>query len=273
MHFTQVKLDPKSPPPPAMKPALLTSLFVLSLCATPQLSRADAAVVPDWALPGSATHNQVPPPAGFHRATQTYATPIGIFDGQSDVGSALVPSSASFDAGSQQYAIHSAGYNIWYNRDEFRYLWKKMSGDVSLAADISFPDPKGYDDRKVVLIIRQDLDDDSKEVMIALHGAGLAHLALRPEKNADIKEACRVEASSYPAGAAVKRLGIEKHGDSFTLYMSLAGEPLHPVGKTASLRLTEPFYVGVAFCSHLPATVDTGVLSKVVLENEAGKVR
>ncbi len=55
-------------------------------------------------------------------------------------------------------------------RDEFRYLWKKMSGDVSLAADITFPDPNGYGDRKAVLIIRQDLDDDSKEAFVALHG-------------------------------------------------------------------------------------------------------
>ena len=41
-----------------------------------------------------------------------------------------------------KYTINSAGYNVWYTRDEFRYLWKKMSGDVSLAADIAFPDPK-----------------------------------------------------------------------------------------------------------------------------------
>jgi len=33
-----------------------------------------------------------------------------------------------------------------------------------------------------------------------------------------------------------------------------------------------PFYVGIGFCSHLPATVDTAVVSDVVLKNEAGKV-
>jgi hypothetical protein len=35
----------------------------------------------------------------------------------------------------RQYTVTSAGYNIWYTRDQFRYLWKKMSGDVSFAAD------------------------------------------------------------------------------------------------------------------------------------------
>jgi len=31
--------------------------------------------------------------------------------------------------------------------------------------------------------------------------------------------------------------------------------------------------VGVGFCSHLPATPDTAVLSNVLLENSAGNVR
>ena len=99
-----------------------------------------------------------------------------------------MPGSASFDAATKQYTINSAGYNIWYTRDEFRYLWKKMSGDVSLAADIAFPDTNGYGDRKAVLIIRQDLDDDSKEAFVALHGAGMISLAQRPEKGVRVKD-------------------------------------------------------------------------------------
>ena len=54
--------------------------------------------VPDWALPGSATHKQVPPPSDFHRPTRTDNTRIGIFEGQSDVGAALVPGSSSYNA-------------------------------------------------------------------------------------------------------------------------------------------------------------------------------
>ncbi len=81
--------------------------------------------VPDWAQPGSPTHVQVPPPADFHRPSRNFDTPIGVFEGQSDIGSALVPGSATFDAATGQYTINSAGYNIWYSRDEFRYLWKK----------------------------------------------------------------------------------------------------------------------------------------------------
>ena len=247
-------------------------LLALAQFALPLFLGAQALDIPDWALPGSATHKQVPPPAGFHRATRTVEAPIGLFDGQSDIGGAVIPGSAAFDPATGKYTVTSAGYNIWYNRDEFRYLWKKMSGDVSLAADVSFPNPEGYGDRKAVFVIRQDLEDDSKEAMTALHGAGLIHLAQRPDKNANLKEAHRVQAGAHSSGAS-PRIGIEKRGDSFALFVSLNGEPMHQEGPSMTLHMDGPFFVGVGFTSHQPGTADSTVLSNVVLENAAGKVR
>ena len=121
---------------------LLTStLAAFAQTPTPQQSNPEA---PAWAYPGSPTHQQVAPPPDFHRPTRTFEQPIGIFTGQADIGSALVPGSASYDPATNAYTISSAGYNVWYTRDEFRYLFKRMSGDISLAADIAFPDPNGY---------------------------------------------------------------------------------------------------------------------------------
>ncbi len=270
-----------------MKCARQIFLLAPMLClATPllraQAPSAPAPIAPAWAYPGSATHVQVAPPPDFHRASKNFDTPIGIFQGQSDIGSALVPGSASYDAGTRQYTIQSAGYNVWYTRDEFRYLWKKMSGDISLAADIAYPDATGYGDRKAVLVIRQDLDDDAKEALVALHGAGMIHLAQRPEKNVRVKDMeYRIGGRGLPGGASpdslvtvnARRIGIEKHGDSFALFVSLDGEPMHQFGPPITLHLDGPFFVGIGFCSHLPDKSDTAVLSSVVLENSAGKVR
>jgi len=271
-----------------MKLAYRLPLPLLLLCGGSHLLRAQAPVAPAppaapaWAQPGSPTHVQVAPPADFHRPSTNFNTPIGLFEGQSDIGSALVPGGASYDAGTQQYTIESAGYNVWYTRDEFRYLWKKMSGDVSLAADIAFPDPKGYGDRKAVLIIRQDLEDDSKEAIVALHGAGMIQLAQRAEKDVRVKDMeYRVGVRGRPGGASpdslvsvfAQRIGIEKHGDSFALFVSLEGEPMHPFGPPINLHLDGPFYAGIGFCSHMPDKSDTAVLSNVVLENSAGKMR
>ncbi len=241
-----------------------------------------ASTAPAWAQPGSATHVQVAPPADFHRPSRNFEFPIGIFDGQSDVGGALLPGNASFDAAKRSYAINSAGYNVWYMRDEFRFLWKRMSGDVSLASDIAFPDPKGYGDRKAVLIIRQDLEDDSKEALVALHGAGMIQLAQRPGKGARIRDMeYRIGGRGLPGGetpdslvsVSARRIGLEKRGDAFTLLVSIAGEPMHPFGPPVTLHIEGPFYAGIGFCSHIPDRSDTAVLSNVVLENVAGSVR
>jgi hypothetical protein len=230
--------------------------------------------VPDWALPSGPNHKQYPPPPDFHRPTKTFDTPIGIFQGQSDIGGPLVPGSATYDASTKQYTINSAGYNIWYTRDEFRYVWKKMSGDVSFAADVSFPVPQDPPhDRKVVLVVRQDLDDDSKEIMTAEHGTGMVHLAVRTEKTALIKDMQYRIGGSLLQGVMPQRIGIEKHGDDFSLFISVKGEPMHQYGPSIHLHLDAPFYVGIGFCSHYPVTPDTGVFSNVRLANRAGKLR
>src|SRR5437867_10952092 len=115
-----------------VKNACRVLLPALMLSAAPHPAFAQNPVVPDWALPASPTHQQVSPPSDFHRPARTTNTPIGIFEGQSDVGAALVPGSSSYNAATRQYTITSAGYNVWYVRDECRFLWKKMYGDVSV---------------------------------------------------------------------------------------------------------------------------------------------
>jgi hypothetical protein len=272
-----------------MSPDFRLPVLALLLISTAHLAAAQATnppqspapAVPAWAQPGSATHTQVAPPPDFHRPSRNFDAPIGIFAGQSDIGSAVVPGDAHYDDSTKQYTITSAGYNIWYTRDEFRFLWKKLSGDVSIAADIAYPDPNGYGDRKAVLIIRQNLDDDCKEAMVALHGLGMIHLAQRPEKNVRIKDMeYRISGRGRPGGATpdslvavmARRIGIEKRGDAFVLFVSLEGEPMHQFGPPIILHLDEPFYAGIGFCSHLPDKPDTAVISNLVFQNSAGIV-
>jgi hypothetical protein len=111
----------------------------------------------------------------------------------------------------------------------------------------------------------------------------MIQLAQRPEKDARVKDMeYRIGSrGGLPGGrspddlvtAHATRIGIEKHGDAFAIYLSLAGEPMHQFGPPLQVHLDEPFYVGIGFCSHLPITPDTAVFSRVLLENAAGKVR
>ena len=165
--------------------AVVAALFVLpawaqsSMVPPPSPPGID---VPDWALPNSPTHKQIAPPQDFHRASVSFNKPVGQFENSTDVGGPLVPSSASYDAASKTYTISAAGYNIWYQRDEFHFLWKKMSGDVSLAGSVTWPNMDDFHDRKVALVIRDSLDDDSREIVAAQHGNGMVHIAWREDR-------------------------------------------------------------------------------------------
>jgi hypothetical protein len=259
-------LSAQAPAPPAPAPAT-----------------ADKPRAPEWAYPGTATRTQVAPPPDFRRPSTHFQIPLGIFEGQSDVGTAVVPGSASYDQRHGAYTITSAGYNIWYYRDEFRFLWKRMSGDISLAADIAYPDPNGYGDRKAVLVIRQDLDDDAVQVVVAPHGAGMIQLAQRATRGARVTDLeYRVGSrGGRPGGASpdslvpimAKRVGLEKKGNTYALWVSLEGEPMRPWGPPITQIIDGPFYVGIGFCSHLPDVADTAIVSNVVLENAAGRIR
>jgi len=274
---------------PIVKLVCQLSLVAMMMCTALHLVWAQTSgapqtatpVAPAWAEPGSPTHVQVAPPADFHRPSTNFDMPVGIFEGQSEIGSALVPGGTTYDASTGQYSLIASGYNIWYQRDEFRYLWKKMSGDVSIAADISYPDPKGFSDRKAVLVIRQDLDDDSKEVIITLHGSGMLQLGERPQKHVGFKDMEYRIADRGLSGAEnpnslvtvmAKRLGLEKRGDAFAIFVSQVGEPMHQFGPPITLHIDGPFYAGIGFCSHLPVTLDTAVFSNVIIENSAGQV-
>ncbi len=88
---------------------LLLALVFTATCA----AAADTPAVPEWALPGSTTHQQVSPPADFHRAARTLNESMGIFDAQSDVRAGVLSGHSRHDSATGRYTITSAGYNIW----------------------------------------------------------------------------------------------------------------------------------------------------------------
>ncbi len=61
--------------------------------------------------------------------------PIGIFEDNLDIGGPKLAGSGSYDAATQTYNISGAGDNIWFNHDEFHFLYKKIQGDFILTAD------------------------------------------------------------------------------------------------------------------------------------------
>lgn len=188
-------------------------------------------------------------------AAQQSAT-VGVFEGSGDVGTVVHAGTAAFATGSGKYTLTGSGDNMWFGKDEFQFVWKKMSGSVSIAADISFPAEGKNEHRKAVLMVRQSLDEDSVYADAALHGDGLASLQFREVKGAETHEV-RTTIS------APKKLKLVKHGNYFTMWV--AGEDGRFMLASASpkIALTEPFYVGIGVCSHEKDLVEKAEFSNV----------
>jgi hypothetical protein len=128
---------------------------------------------------GSAAAGFVQPESGQQGAAPTGV--LGIFEGQTDIDIVRPAGSASFDTKSGVYSIISSGANLWSTTDGFHLVWRKMTGDLSLTADIELAPPGGGSNphRKALLMFRQTLDPDSMYADVAVHGSGETALQYR----------------------------------------------------------------------------------------------
>src|SRR5208283_779057 len=104
--------------------------------------------------------------------------PTIIFEGSQKIGEGL-PGEIKFDPRAQTYTVAGGGGDLWFASDDFYFAWRKVSGDASISADVSFLGVGKNGHRKAVLMIRQSLDANSAYADIALHGDGLTSLQYR----------------------------------------------------------------------------------------------
>jgi TolB protein len=185
--------------------------------------------------------------------------PLGIFDGQQDVGTVLHAGSAHYDAATGVYTLSGSGDNLWWAEDDFHYVWKKVSGDFSLAADISILGTGGDPHRKAILMVRQTLDTNSVAVDLAVHGDGLTSLQWRAAAGDNMHE---VQANVKAPGT----VRLEKHGDYFYAFVPGNDGKLAPSGASTKVMLTGPFYVGIGVCAHNKDAVQQAAFSHVRFE-------
>src|SRR5271170_4008797 len=196
----------------------------------------------------------------FLNLSSARAAQLGIFQGQGDVGTVLHHGSAKFDAATGSYTISGSGENMWFGVDDFHFVWTKVSGDVSLSADIAFVGTTGNPHRKAVLMIRQSLDGNSPMVDVARHGVGLTSLQFRDAAGANTHE---VESNV----SGPKSVRIEKRGDYFYAFVSGPDGKVTPAGASTKLHLEGEYYVGIGVCSHDKDVTETAVFSNVKLAN------
>lgn len=180
---------------------------------------------------------------------------LGDFTSRDDVGHVEHPGSAEYLNDKHEYRVTGSGANIWGTEDAFCFVYRKLSGDATISADIAFPSPGKNGHRKACLMIRQSLDADAAYADVAVHGDGLISLQMRKTKGGQTTEV----QSPIKAPATVT---LSRKGNQFTVLVKAGeGEPgsLGPV----TVELNDPVYLGLVVSSHERDLSETAVFKNV----------
>jgi hypothetical protein len=185
-------------------------------------------------------------------------TGLGVFETHGNMGITPKAGSIEFDPASREYRVTGGGANIWGTEDAGYFAWKRISGDVTITADVRFVGAGAVGHRKAVLMIRQDLTPESAYADVALHGDGLTSLQYRSNAFGQTQEM-----RSTLNGPT--RIRIERRGAQFTIFAGKPGEELAPSGPQ-TVELKDPVYVGIGVCSHDANVLETAVFSNLQIE-------
>ncbi|MEM9672132.1 MAG: hypothetical protein AAF992_06025 [Bacteroidota bacterium] len=188
---------------------------------------------------------------------------LEIFEESADVGSPKLSGSAEYDAATQTYTVRGAGYNIWFKRDEFHYVYQKQRGDFVATAHFEFIG-EGVDlHRKTGWMIRESLADTAVHISAVAHGDGLTVLQWRPEPGASMRDP---EDEIFFPEKHLAILQLERKGAVITMRVANEGKPLQLVGSHTIDRLPDEICLGVFVCSHNPDVIEEATIREVQID-------
>jgi TolB protein len=188
---------------------------------------------------------------------------VGIFDAHTEVGRAR-SGSASFDPVRQAYLIAGSGQNMWGTRDDFHFVWKRLTGNFILSTRARFIGAGVEAHRKMGWTIRPSLDTNSAHVSAALHGNGLMSLQFRRTTGATTEEA--KSRDSLPNADAV--IQLERRDGVYVMSVARFGDTL-VTQELPGVSLPDTVYVGLFVCAHNDSIVERAAFSNVRITTPA----
>jgi hypothetical protein len=182
---------------------------------------------------------------------------LGQFDGHGDVGAPKIAGSAVYNAVSQEYSLSAGGVNMWAQKDEFHFVWKRMTGDFILQARVELLGKGVEPHRKVGLMVRPSQDADAPYVDGVVHGDGLTSLQFRRTKGAITEQV-----ESAVKGADV--IQIERKGQTYIFSAAKFGDPFSN-SQIIDVNLGDGVLVGLALCSHNGDVTERAIFKDVRL--------
>ena len=172
---------------------------------------------------------------------------IGIFDEAIDIGHPKKSGWSKYDASTQEYRMEGGGSNIWFNRDELQFLYKKIKGDFILTANFAFAGAEGNGHKKIGWMVRESVDEAAASMNAVVHGDGLVVLQWRDMRGAYMRDP---EGEIFSAKRNAEIIQLERSGKKFIMRVAHPGEPLQEVGSHEMPDLKDAVVAGLYICSH-----------------------
>ena len=190
---------------------------------------------------------------GFLNSAFAQTDAVGLFDSHQDIGHPKNPGSAQYDKVTHTYTISGSGYNIWFNRDEFQYVFEKIKGDFTATANFEFIGATGNDHRKIGWMIRESTDDKSIELNTVEHGDGLTVMQWRSLTGENMKDP---EGEIFYPEKKFEVIQLQRKGKRLTMKVGHVGEPLKTVGSHEMPNMPDEALLGLFICSHDPEVIE-----------------
>lgn len=188
------------------------------------------------------------------------AKKIGMFRRSEDVGQPKLAGSSQYDKRTKAYTLKGSGYNIWFERDEFQYLFRTISGDFIITADFEFVGTGKDPHRKVGWMVRESMADNASHLSAVVHGDGLTVLQWRVSKGAAMRDP---QDEIFSLEKNVQTVQLERKGNMYTMRAAKKGADLQSVGSHDMTNLPNEVMVGLFICSHNPTTVEEAIVRNV----------
>lgn len=187
------------------------------------------------------------PPAPPAHPAPTFR--LGDFEDQTDIGQVGRRGYMEFVADKHKYTVTGGGSDINGKYDSFHFVWRKMSGEIKIKAEIH-PSKNGTEhNRKSCLMFRSSLEPDAAFADVAVLGDGSFDLQWRD------KDGESVSHTHFPMKDMLT-FELSRVGNAITLSAAKKGDPLKAVG-TATVSFKDSVYVGPAVCAHNPEALET----------------
>jgi regulation of enolase protein 1 (concanavalin A-like superfamily) len=153
------------------------------------------------------------------------------------------------------YTIKGAGVDIWGTSDQFRFVYRQITGDVDIVArlkSIQYSDAWA----KAGVMIRESLNANSRNAMAVL-SAGKGYSFQWRLDNGGLSDYTRPGTGAAPGWIRLKRTGYQ-----IQAYRSADGTSWTSMG-VQTIPMADTVYVGLAVTSHNSSQLTTAVMDQM----------